>query len=110
MLNFATANKKLNILNYFSMRAILLRNVKNGDYFTLRPLEEPKDTQVYVRGDYDRDIKKYEVSKFADINDFRFLRGDRIDLCQVKKRKITSYPQNIRICNERYEPDTGGQM
>lgn len=60
------------------MRAILLRNVKKGDYFTLRPVAEPKDSQVYVRGDYCRECKKYDVSKFFDINDYRFMCGDRI--------------------------------
>lgn len=60
------------------MKAILLKNVKIGDYFTLRPLEEPKASQVYVRSDYDREIKKYEVYKFIDCGDFRMMRGDKI--------------------------------
>lgn len=60
------------------MKALFLKDVKNGDYFTLRPVEEPKDSQVYVRGDYCREEKKYEVYKFANIGDFRLLRGDRI--------------------------------
>lgn len=61
------------------MKAILLKNVKLGEYFTLRPIEcVLKDSLVYVRGVYDRELKKYEVSKFIDINDFRFMRGDRI--------------------------------
>lgn len=60
------------------MKAILLRNLKKGDYFTLRPVEEPKESQVYVRGAYNHDVKKYDVSKFFDINDWRLMRGDRI--------------------------------
>lgn len=60
------------------MKSVLLRNVKNGDYFTLRPVEEPKESQVYVRGDYNRDVKKFDVSKFSDVNDWRLMRGDRI--------------------------------
>lgn len=60
------------------MKAILLKNVKNGDYFTLRPIEYPKYSQVYVRCDYCRAEKKYEVYKWYDVNDFRFMRGDRI--------------------------------
>lgn len=60
------------------MKAILLKNVKNGDYFTLRPVEEPKETQVYVRSDYDRETKKYEIYKFVDMGDWRMMRGDRI--------------------------------
>lgn len=60
------------------MNAILLKNVKLGDYFTLRPFEQPKESQVYVRSDYDRETKKYEIYKFANICDFRMMRGDRI--------------------------------
>lgn len=61
------------------MKAILLKNVKLGDCFTLRPVEcVLNDSLVYVRGEYVRELKKYEVSKFVDITDSRFMRGDRI--------------------------------
>lgn len=60
------------------MRAILLKNVKKGENFTLRPIEEPTETQVYVRSDYDRETKKYEIYKFFNIGDWRMMRGDRI--------------------------------
>jgi hypothetical protein len=33
---------------------------------------------VYVRGDYEKSSKKYEVFKFNDVCDCRFLKGDRI--------------------------------
>ena len=35
-----------------------LKNVKQGEYFTLRPIAEPKESQVYIRGEYDRYEKK----------------------------------------------------
>lgn len=60
------------------MKAILLKNVKNGDFFTLRPLEEAKESLVYVRSDYDRETKKYEIYRFTNICDCRLMRGDRI--------------------------------
>lgn len=69
------------------MKAVLLRNVKKGDYFTLTnkvkfvddvPYSEVQSKYVYVKGEYDRSIKKYEVCKFDDICNYRFLKGDRI--------------------------------
>lgn len=54
-----------------------LKDVKKGDYFTLKPIEFPKETQVYVKGDYDRSDKKYSCCKFSDVNAERFLSGDR---------------------------------
>lgn len=66
------------------MKPTLLKNVKKGDYFTLTDKVkynedgEVLEKYVYVRSDYERDIKKYEVYKFSDVNDFRFLKGDRI--------------------------------
>lgn len=66
------------------MKPTLLKNVKKGDYFTLTDKVkfnedgEVLSKYVYVRSDYERDIKKYEVYKFDDVNDFRYLKGDRI--------------------------------
>lgn len=69
------------------MKPTLLKKVKKGDYFTLtnkvkfvndEPCSEVLSKYVYVKGDYDRSIKKYEVHKFDDICDYRFLKGDRI--------------------------------
>lgn len=48
-----------------------IRELKKGDFFTLRPVDEPKESQVYVRDDYDRSEKKYGAYKFSDVNSFR---------------------------------------
>lgn len=49
------------------MKAVLLKNLKHDRYFTLYPIEAPKDSQVYVKGEYDRSAKKYMCTKFTDI-------------------------------------------
>lgn len=33
---------------------------------------------VYIRGDYDRALKKYSVYKFDDISAERFIKGEKI--------------------------------
>ena len=54
---------------------MILKELKKGDYFTLKPYEEPKESQVYVKGDYERSEKKYSCCKFSDVNYERFLKG-----------------------------------
>lgn len=60
------------------MRATTISKIKRGEYFTFKPIEEPIINQVYVRGDYDRSIRKYEYYKFADIGAYNFAKRDRI--------------------------------
>ena len=66
------------------MKPTLLKNVKKGDYFTLTDKVkfnedgEVLSKYVYVRSDYDREEKKYEVYKFGDICDYRYMKGTRI--------------------------------
>lgn len=69
------------------MKQTELKNVKKGDYFVLTPnvkfegdtpFGEVKSKYVRVRGDYCRKLKMFEVYKFDDVNDCRFMRGDRI--------------------------------
>ena len=52
-----------------------LSELKKGTWFTLKPIEEPKESQVFIRGDYDRSEKKYECGKFSDISSSRLLKG-----------------------------------
>lgn len=50
------------------MIAKKLRDLKKGEYFTRKPIEEPKDSQVLIKGDYDRAGKKYSCLHFDDVN------------------------------------------
>lgn len=54
-----------------------LKEIKKGDYFTKKPIEEPKLNQVWVKGDYDRSIKKYECYRFSDVNCFIYVDGNK---------------------------------
>lgn len=53
-----------------------VKQLKKGEWFTLKPISEPKENQVFIRGDYDRTEKKYECGKFSDISYSRLLKGD----------------------------------
>ena len=60
------------------MKQVMLKEVKKGDYFTLNPIENPSENQVYVREDFDRIDKVYWCSKFNDICCCRYLKGDKV--------------------------------
>ncbi len=60
------------------MKATTISKLKVGQYFTFKPIEEPTEKQVYVRGDYDKSIRKYEYYNFADVCFLNFAKRDRI--------------------------------
>lgn len=53
-----------------------LKELKYGEYFILKDIPEPKESQVYIRGEYDRSSKKYLCGKFVDISYSRLLSGE----------------------------------
>lgn len=52
-----------------------LKDLKIGEYFTLKPIENPTEKQVFIRGEYDRTERKYECGHFDDISYTRYLSG-----------------------------------
>ena len=60
------------------MVAKKVKDLKVGEWFTLKPIEEPKDSQVYIRGQYDRTERKYDCDKWDDISVNRYFKGDRV--------------------------------
>lgn len=54
-----------------------IKDLKKGDFFTLKPLEYPNENQVYIRGEYDRASKKYDCGKFSDISYSMLFKGDK---------------------------------
>lgn len=54
-----------------------VKELKKGDFFTRKPIDNPRDSQVYIRGDYDRSLKKYECTRFDDISRGCYLPGDK---------------------------------
>lgn len=60
------------------MMAVRLKDIKKGEYFTLKPIEYPSDSQVYQKDDYDRSEKKYLCIKCNDyLGTGRLLKGDK---------------------------------
>ena len=55
-----------------------IRELKKGEFFTLKPIAEPTGAQVYIRGDYIRADKKYLCEKFSDMCYARLFDGNRI--------------------------------
>ena len=53
-----------------------LKDVKNGQFFTRKPIDAPKESQVWVRDNYDRILKKDECTNWADIGHTVYLKGD----------------------------------
>lgn len=60
------------------MEAIKLRDLKKGEFFTRKPIEEPKESQVFIKGGYDRSEKKYACERFSDICDYIQLKADTV--------------------------------
>ena len=65
---------------------VRIKDLKPGDLFTLKPVPEdttndnlrvPKESQVYIRKEYDRSERKYWCQKWSDISDGKCLSGDR---------------------------------
>ena len=56
---------------------VQLKEIKKGDYFTLKEIAEPKESQVYIKGDYDKASKTFSVCKFSDVNSEKFLKSTK---------------------------------
>lgn len=54
-----------------------IKDIKKGDFFTLKAISEPKESQVYIRGEYCREEKKYNCCKFNDVNNERLFNGNK---------------------------------
>ena len=53
-----------------------IKELKKGQFFTKKAIDNPTETQVFIRGDYDREQKKYECVRFDDCNRFCYLKGN----------------------------------
>lgn len=51
-----------------------VKELKKGEYFTRKEIAHPTEKQVYIRGEYDRELKKYCCARFDDINTWIFLK------------------------------------
>lgn len=51
-----------------------IEKLKKGDYFTVKNIQYPRESQVYVFDGYSREEKKYCAYKFTDINKERYFK------------------------------------
>jgi hypothetical protein len=54
-----------------------IKDLKKGDFFTIRKILYPSESQVYIKGQYVREIKKYSCTNFNDTNKELFLDGNK---------------------------------
>lgn len=54
-----------------------IKELKKGDFFTKKAIESPRETQVWIRGEYDRSAKKYECTRFDDASACCYLKGEK---------------------------------
>ena len=54
-----------------------LKNLKKGDWFTLKNISEPKGNQVWIKEEYDRSTKKYLCIRWSDISDSKEISGEK---------------------------------
>jgi hypothetical protein len=55
------------------MKEVMLKELKEGEYFKFNETTKV----VWVRGYYERSLKRYECYKFDDVNHESFFKGDR---------------------------------
>ena len=54
-----------------------LKELKKGDWFTLKNISEPKENQVWVKDEYNHSSKKYLCIRWSDISDSKEISGDK---------------------------------
>lgn len=54
-----------------------LKDLKKGDWFTLKNISEPKDNQVWIKNEYNRSSKKYLCIRWSDISDSKEISGNK---------------------------------
>lgn len=60
------------------MEAKKLKDLKQGEWFTRKPIEYPTEKQVFIRDFYERSGKKYFCQRWTNFCDGIFLKGDTI--------------------------------
>ena len=53
-----------------------LKDLKQGEFFTRKPIEEPKESQVFIKDFYVREDKKYFCTRWNNASDGIELKGD----------------------------------
>lgn len=54
-----------------------LKELKQGEYFTKKAIEYPTGKQVWIRGEYCRENRKYLIYNWDDTNRFSWMDGNK---------------------------------
>ena len=54
-----------------------IKEMKKGEFFTVKAINNPTEKQVWVRGEYDKSERKYECYKWDDVCSTRLFKGDK---------------------------------
>ena len=54
-----------------------IKELKRGEWFTKKDIAYPTSKQVWIRGDYIRELKKYECISYDDMNRFTYIAGNK---------------------------------
>ena len=57
---------------------VTIKELKKGTYFTIKNIECPNNSQVWIRSDYDKSSKKYIAYNFDDVNRCREFKNTTI--------------------------------
>ena len=52
-----------------------VKSLKKGEWFTKKDLSDPTEMQVWIRGEYDKETKKYSITCWGDTNKEQFIKG-----------------------------------
>lgn len=59
------------------MTQTTISSLQRGDFFTRKAIEDPTESQVWVRGSYYKSRKAFACYKFGDVMQEMFFKGDK---------------------------------
>ena len=54
-----------------------IKELKQGNYFTTKPIEDARSKDIWVRDEYDRAEKKYLCHNYANNNRWKYFDGGK---------------------------------
>ena len=58
------------------MQITTVKAVKKGEFIQLLNKDNKPQKKIFERGAYNRSAKKFELSNYWDVNDFRLIKAD----------------------------------
>ena len=61
--------------NKYLNNELTIKDLKKGDYLTLKKIDDPKESQVWLKDDYDKSSKCFFIVNFANMNKSKLVKG-----------------------------------